>query len=142
MFFVLFVSFSHEKQKIRCFPLFFGKKVALPSLFVLAVGAVAATLTVHRVPCDSVAHDAELGSLKGSVDRGQKDGHLGERVRCVFWCVHCCVRSYSFLKSHLPSVVCVLRGKSVEIGGPTAQLLGNMYVWYWGLEIDEETGVW
>jgi hypothetical protein len=73
------------------------EKVALPPLFVFSVGALLATLTVHRVPCDSVAHDAELGSMKRSVDRGQKDGLLGERVRCVFWCVNCCVRSYSFL---------------------------------------------
>ena len=122
----MYVSFSQEKEKIRCFPLCFGKKVALPSLFVLAVGAVAATLTVHRVSCDSVAHDAELGSMTGSVDRGQRDGHFGERGRCVFWCVQCCVGSFSFMKARLSFVVCVLRGMSDEIGGPTAQLLGSM----------------
>ncbi len=73
----LFVSFSQEKQKIRCFPLFFvvgREKVTLPPLFVLSVGALLATLTVHRIPCDSVAHDAELGSWRRSLDRGKRDG--------------------------------------------------------------------
>ncbi len=73
----MFVSFSQEKQKIRCFPLFLvvGREtVALPPLFVLSVGALLATLTVHRVPSDSVAHDAELGSWRGSLDRGKRDG--------------------------------------------------------------------
>ena len=66
----LFVSFSQEKQKIAV-SLFFwwfgGEKVALPPLFVLAFVALLATLTVHRVPCDSVAHDEELGSVGGVV---------------------------------------------------------------------------
>jgi hypothetical protein len=73
----VFLLFSQEKQKIRLFPLFFvvwSEKVALPPLFVFSFGALLATLTVHRVPCDSVAHDAELGAVKGSVDRGQTDG--------------------------------------------------------------------
>ncbi len=67
------------------------EKVILPPLFVLSVGALLATLTVHRVPCDSVVHDAELGSVRGSLDRGQRDGYKGKRVRCVFRCVQCCV---------------------------------------------------
>ena len=88
-----FLLFSQEKKKIRFSPLFLVvgcEKVALPPLFVFSVGALLVTLTVLRVPCDSVAHDAELGSLKGSVDRGQKDGLLGERVRYVFWCTLFC----------------------------------------------------
>jgi hypothetical protein len=77
---------------IRCFPLFLvvgREKVALPPLFVLSVGALLATLTVHRVPCDSVAHDAELGSVRGSLDRGLSDGYKGERVRCTVACGVC-----------------------------------------------------
>jgi hypothetical protein len=57
----------------------------------LAFVALLATLTVHRVPCDSVAHDAELGSVGGSLDRGQRDGYNEERVRCVLWSVQGCV---------------------------------------------------
>ena len=90
----MFVSFSQEKQKVRCFPLYLvvgREKVALPPLFVLTVGALLATLTVQRVPCDSVAHDAELGSVGGSLDRGQRDGYKEERVRCVLWSVQGCV---------------------------------------------------
>ncbi len=90
----LFLSFSQEKEKIRFFPLYLvvgREKVALPPLFVLAVGALLATLTVHRVPCDSVAHDAELGPVGGSLERGQRDGYKEERVRCILWCVQCCV---------------------------------------------------
>jgi hypothetical protein len=55
--FVCFVLAGKGEDPL--FPSFCGKKVALPFLFVLAVGAVAAILTVHRVPCGSVAHDAE-----------------------------------------------------------------------------------
>ncbi len=89
MFCVSFCLFRSRRERRRsAVSLFFlGKKLPFLPFLVLAVGAVAATLSVHRVSCDSVAHDAELGSLKGSVNRGQKDGHLGERVRCVFWCV-------------------------------------------------------
>ncbi len=88
---------SRRKRRRSAVSLFFLvvglEKVALPPLFVLSVGALLATLTVHRhrVPCDSVAHDAELGSVRGSLDRGRSDGYKGERVRCGLWSVQYCV---------------------------------------------------
>jgi hypothetical protein len=46
-----------------------AKKLPFLSFLFWQLVLLLATLTVHRVPCDSVAHDAELGSVKGSVDR-------------------------------------------------------------------------
>jgi hypothetical protein len=108
-FFFLFRS--RRKRRRSAVSLFFlvvgREKVVLPSLFLLSVGALLATLTVHRVPCDSVAHDAELGSVRESLDRGQRDGYKGERVRCGFRCVPCFVcppPSNSHINSRLPLV--------------------------------------
>ncbi len=90
--FCLFVLAGKEEDFFFLFG--FGgwaRKSCPSSSFVLSVGALLATLTLHRVSCDSVAHDAELGSGRESLDRGQRDGYKGERVRCVFGCVQCCV---------------------------------------------------
>jgi len=63
-FLICWFRFSQEKQKIRFFPLFLvvgPEKFALPSFLFWQLVMRQATLTLHRVPHDSAAHDAELG---------------------------------------------------------------------------------
>jgi hypothetical protein len=52
---------SRRKRRRSAVSLFFwwlsAKKVALPPLFVWQLVLLLATLTVHRVSCDSVTHD-------------------------------------------------------------------------------------
>jgi hypothetical protein len=74
MYFVGFCLFrSRRKSRRSAVSLFFwwlgAKKLPFLSFLFWQLVLLLATLTVHRVPCDSVAHDAELGSVKGSVDR-------------------------------------------------------------------------
>jgi hypothetical protein len=76
------VSFSQEKQKILFFPLFLVvglEKVALPSFLFWQLEMQLATLTWLRVLRDSAAHEAELGRVNVSVDRGQKESLDGPR---------------------------------------------------------------
>ncbi len=47
------------------------------------------TVTLPHVCRYSVGHGTELGSVKGSVDRGDKDGLGKVRLGCGLRSVHC-----------------------------------------------------
>ena len=55
------------------------EKVALPSFLFWQLAMQLATLTWLRVLRDSAAHEAELGRVNVSVDRGQKESLDGPR---------------------------------------------------------------
>jgi hypothetical protein len=68
-----------------------------------------------RVRRDSAAHEAELGLVKWSVDRGQIEGLDGPRVCFVFLFVPCCVppRPSTLSQKHdHPCFVCLWKSRS------------------------------
>jgi hypothetical protein len=73
------VSFSQENAKIHFLPLFLvvGREKTCPSpLFLLLLLLELASLTVHCLRRESLAHMTELGSGKGSVEREEIDGSV------------------------------------------------------------------
>ena len=73
---------SRRKSRRPAFSLFFwwlGLKM-FPSFLFWQLAMQLATLTWLRVLRDSAAHEAELGRVNVSVDRGQKESLDGPRV--------------------------------------------------------------
>jgi hypothetical protein len=92
IFFQVFVTEQRERSHFYfVFVSFVPKTAALPPpLFLLFVQLVF-TLTGLRVQPHSVAQDAQLGTVKGAMVRGDKGGCMVGRALCVIECLLGCV---------------------------------------------------
>jgi hypothetical protein len=92
IFFLVFVTEQRETSHFSFFFVSFVPKTAAlpPPLFLLFVQLVF-TLTGLRVQRHSVAQDAQLGTVKGAMVRGDKGGCMVGRALCVIECLLGCV---------------------------------------------------
>ena len=91
----MILVFVMEQRERLHFSLFFRsfvpKTTALPPPVILLFVQLVFTLTGLRVQRHSVAQDAQLGTVKGAMVRGDKGGCMVGRALCVIECLLGCV---------------------------------------------------
>ena len=75
---------------------------------------------MHR---HSVAQDAQLGTVKGAMVRGDKGGCVVGRALCVIACLQGCVLFFCFVPVSWACFECVLRVRAWDWSCPTVSIL-------------------